>query len=152
MTNKDDNAAKLQAIGASAYAAILEMVEALEAAQAADDSDAEDVARETIESDPLSVEVRDGWKLPGTESDGPEEFRILLSTGGPATRIVGELNEHGEPCGNIQLQSSQDWFQPWTAWRVERGENEAFDDYEKRYMRAEEVILTYCRQFYFGGC
>lgn len=45
-------------------------------------------AEQMIHEDPLSVLVRDGWREPGGHTDeGPEEYEILLSTGGPATRI-----------------------------------------------------------------
>jgi hypothetical protein len=63
---------------------------------AAGECESQDEARERIEEDPLSVEVRSDWTTPGEEMT-PAEFCILLGTGGPATRIVGELDEHGEP-------------------------------------------------------
>ncbi len=53
-------------------------------------------------------------------------------TGGPATRIIGELNEHGEPT-RARLQV-QDWGTPWTDYRG--GD--------------QETLLTYARCFYFG--
>ncbi len=91
----------------------------------------EDDARETIQEDPLSVEVRSAWHTPGAEAS-PDEFKILLSTGGPATQIIGELNEHGEPI-TAQLQA-QDWFTSWTTYRE----------------ADEETLLKYCQQFFFG--
>ncbi len=67
----------------------------------------EDAMREA----PLSVEIREGWKGPGDGASlDPEEFRVLLSTGGPALRIKGELN-HGEP-SRCWLEI-QDWGTPW---------------------------------------
>lgn len=70
---------------------------------------------ELIEEDmreaPLSVEIREGWKGPGDGASlEPEEFRILLTTGGPALRIKGELNHH-EP-SRCWLEA-QDWGTPW---------------------------------------
>ena len=59
----------------------------------------------------LSVEVRSGWQSPDEHLD-PEEFQILLTTGGPALRLVGELED---------LQPCRSWFEgqdggtPWTA-------------------------------------
>jgi hypothetical protein len=91
----------------------------------------EDEARQTINEDPLSVQVRSGWANSAEEFE-PEEFEILLCTGGPACRIVGDIGEHGEP-ERPRLQH-QDWGTPWT---------EYFDV-------DREVLLTYCRQFYFG--
>jgi hypothetical protein len=89
---------------------IREMIDALNAAEEVDDSDAIDAARQTIEEDALSVEVRSGWHSPGGESE-PEEYRILLCTGGPAVQIIGDLNEHMEP-SRARLMY-QDWFTPW---------------------------------------
>jgi hypothetical protein len=61
---------------------------------------------------PLAVDVRSGWTRP--DELEPEEFQILLSTGGPALRIVGDLNAHLEPC-SARLEH-QDWNTPWTKW------------------------------------
>jgi hypothetical protein len=75
-----------------------------------------DVVAEWIEDEmrnaPLSVEIRSGWREPGDgDSVDPDEFRILLSTGGPALRVMGEL-EHCEP-SRCWLEC-QDWGTPWT--------------------------------------
>lgn len=60
---------------------------------------------------PLSVEIRSGWRCPDEDASmEPEEFRILLSTGGPALQIRGELNR-GEP-DRCWLEH-QDWGTPW---------------------------------------
>lgn len=60
----------------------------------------------------LSVEIRGGWKEPGDgASMDPDEFRILLTTGGPALRIMGELDSC-EP-SRCWLEH-QDWGTPWT--------------------------------------
>jgi hypothetical protein len=66
-----------------------------------------DYAREL----PLSVLVRSDWHAPGSEYE-PAQFELLLSTGGPAVRIIGELDHHREPY-RPQLQY-QDWGIPWT--------------------------------------
>ncbi len=99
-----------------------------------DDFTNADEVRERIEEGPLSVQVRSGWYSPGMSSDDakPEEFEILLSTGGPALRIVGDLDEYGQP-SRPRLQY-QDWGTSWT---------EHFDvDRDK--------LLAYCACFYFG--
>jgi len=70
----------------------------------------EEDARQRIQEDPLSVEVRSDWASPGEELTAGE-FRILLCTGGPAVQIRGELNR-GEPC-RAWLEY-QDWGTPWT--------------------------------------
>jgi hypothetical protein len=104
--------------------------------EAAGDCESQDDARERIQEDPLSIEVRSDWHTIDSDPDmnKPAEFCILLGTGGPAVRIIGELNEHGEPT-RARLQT-QDWFTPWTDYR---GDAISSDD-----------LLTYCQQFYFG--
>ena len=98
------------------------------------DSDDMDDAQQDIDQSALDVQVRDGWKSPGAESDGPEEFEILISTGGPASRIVGDLDEHGQVV-NARFEF-QDWFKPWTAAHLSDGEN--------------ATILEWAQTFYFG--
>lgn len=93
-----------------------------------------DSVREGICECPLSVEVRSGWYAPGEcNASAPEEFMILLSTGGPALRIMGELGEHNEP--TRAWLEYQDWGTPWT------------HHYVKDF---SETLLTFCQQFYFG--
>src|SRR3990167_2842372 len=95
-----------------------------------------DDARQRIEEDALSVEVRSGWYSPGARDADtkPAEYNILLCTGGPACRIIGRLSEYGEP-ETAELQV-QDWFTPWTAMRP----LVAPDDYD-----SEPVLLDYAR-------
>lgn len=85
---------------------------------------------------PLTVLVRSGWHSPGEDADS-EEFEILLSTGGPACRIIGELDR-----GSVAWQSGcrpviqhQDWFKPWI---------------ESSYGIDTNALLWFCEQFYFG--
>lgn len=135
MSNEADlQRAREQAAGQ--YSAILEMVERMRAAEDGGD-DEMDSAREAIEQDALSVQVRDDWRSPGASSEGAAEYEILLCTGGPAVRIVGEL-DRGEPT-NAMIQF-QDWFVPWTDWRGP----DLPDSYD------EDVLLAYVRVFYFG--
>ena len=86
---------------------------------------------------PLTVLVRSGWYFPGSPETEPAEFEILLSTGGPACRIIGELDG-----GLVAWQSGcrpvlqhQDWFKPWT---------------ESDYDIDTNALLWFCEQFYFG--
>jgi len=90
------------------------------------------VAIQTIYDDPLSVQVRSGW-ADSKEDFEPEEFAILLCTGGPAVRLIGEL-DNGEPT-SVRVQF-QDWFTPWEDYPITSEE--------------EEKVLVYCRHFYFG--
>jgi len=132
---EESNEAKLERIGANAYRVIAEMVTAMRAADESEDQSAIEAAREAIEQDPLSVEVRGGWRNAGEMDDGtPEEFKILLGTGGPAVRIVGELNRGEVTSARLE---AQDWFLPWTEYRG------GPSDYES-------VLLNYCRCFVFG--
>lgn len=111
----------MEDIGKGAYAMIAEMVAALnvdydrleELMDREDLSDDErgelmmlkivagecksrDDALERIQQNALCVEVRSGW-TPVGDMLTAEEFAILITTGAPAVRIRGELNEHNEP-------------------------------------------------------
>jgi hypothetical protein len=90
----------------------------------------EDDAREVIQQDPLEVQVRSDWTNPGDPLEA-SEFMILLCTGGPAVRIVGELNR-GEPC-RAWLEY-QDWGTGWTQWFGARS----------------ETLCEYASNFFFG--
>lgn len=91
----------------------------------------EDSAREEIQNSPLSVQIRSGWVTPG-ETMEAAEFEILLTTGGPALRIRGELDDSKEP--DRAWLEYQDWGTPWT-----------------QYFEVEQAtLLAYCRCFYFG--
>ena len=116
---------------------IRELVAALEEAEAdiGDRTGEErDEARQAIEEDALSVEVRSDWHEIGGDSD-PGEYRILLCTGGPAVRIVGRLNQYSEP-ESARLEY-QDWFTEWQEL-ILSSEDDA-------------TLLTYAQCFYFGG-
>lgn len=86
-----------------------EAEELAELETAAGDCEDEDDARQRIADDPLSVEYRATWQ-PG-ETPEPEEMIILLTTGGPAVRIVAEFGYGGIRRARLQVQ---DWFTPWT--------------------------------------
>jgi len=112
---------------------IREMVKALKDSEKLTADDQEN-ARQAIEEDPLEVSVRDNWYSPGSEAENkPTDFSILLCTGGPAVRIVGELSAYGEP-ERVKIQF-QDWFTGW----------------ESLWLTAEEEadVLTYARCFYY---
>ena len=95
---------------------------------------AESISRE-IDEDPLSIQWRSGWETVGAELE-PAEFEVLLSTGGPATRIVGDLDPTFlMPC-RPRLQH-QDWFKPWT-------------EYLDATSAQSEALEWYCGMFYFG--
>lgn len=112
----------LEGLHAATVAALVELAQALKDAQDADDYAAAESAERAIGEDPLSIMVRDGWRTLESESQGAEEFEILLSTGGPASRIYGTLDGHGG-VENFQIEV-QDWGIPWQSCSVLTDEQE----------------------------
>ena len=110
-----------------------DMVELEELGKAAADCESREDAEQRIQEDPLSIEVRSDWRNVDEMDATPDEFCILLGTGGPATRIIGELRDNEPYRARLQVQ---DWGTPWTDYR---GDAVSSDD-----------LLTYCRCFYFG--
>ena len=104
-----------------------EELEKLEA-EAGDCTD-EDDANTRIQDDPLSIELG-GWWSPGGEPV-PTEYRILLTTGGPAVQITGNLGEHNE--ASSATLEVQDWGKPWTSFYCD-----------------EDVLLSYVGRLYLG--
>ena len=99
----------------------------IEAGECADS----DEARENVQNDALSVEVRSGWDIVGGDTSAAE-FRIVLCTGGPHVEIRGEL-DNGTPSRAWMMY--QDWGTPLT-----------------RYFDIEQsTLLAYCQEFYFEG-
>ena len=97
----------------------------------AGDCESEEQARERIQEDALSVEVRSSWASLGSTLEA-DEFKIVLCTGGPHVEIRGEIGTYGEP-SRAWIQY-QDWGTPMTQ----------FFDIE------QSTLIEYCRQFYFG--
>ena len=93
----------------------------------------QEAAKQRIWEDPLELSIRDDWHAPN-EGGEAIDYLILLCTGGPAVRIIGELDKWTEP--ETARLEYQDWFTPW--------ENYPLDAQE------EETLLNYARQFYFG--
>ena len=119
---------------------IVDMMEALKTAQESGSVEFEgydydeDKMREHIDQNALSVEVRNSWHTPGSEST-PDEFSILLCTGGPAVRLIGSLSEHCEP-ERVRVEF-QDWGTGWAEWMGITSEQRA-------------TVLSYCQLHYFG--
>ena len=109
----------------------IEAEELAELEDAAGECESREDAETRIQEDALSVEVRGAWHTLG-EPEILTDFNILLSTGGPATRIRGEIDQHGEP--SRAWLEVQDWGTPWTQY---------FDI-------EQDTLLTYARCFYFG--
>lgn len=100
-----------------------------------DDDEVRCGIEDEIHEYPLSIMVRDGWYFPCDDSrNSPEEYQILLATGGPAYRIVGDLGDCCQPASaTFQFK---DWFKPWT--------DAELSDQELR------VLLRFAQQFSYG--
>jgi len=106
--------------------------EKAELEEAAGECTSREEAEQRIQEDCLSVEVRADWHAVGDTPDVANgQFVLLLSTGGPASRIRGELS-NGEP--HRAWLEVQDWGTPWTQY---------FDI-------EQNTLLAYARCFYFG--
>lgn len=96
--------------------------------EAGECDDRED-AEQRIQEDALSVRVF-GERIEGEWQ--ADKFELLLATGGPAVRIMGELDDNCEP--DRAWLEVQDWGTQWT-----------------QYFKADqETLLAYARCFYFG--
>lgn len=98
-----------------------------------------DGLRERATEAALSVQVRSDWHNPGEQGEAGE-FSILLTTGGPALRIRGELDrgapvERGAPVNPVM--EWQDWGTPWTEYTPEA------EDWE-------EALEWFLGCYYFG--
>ena len=99
-----------------------EAEELAEMEETAGDYESREEAEQAIWENPLDISFRSGW-TGNTEDMTPEEFQILLCTGGPAVRIMGELDHHGQPCR--AWIEYQDWGTPWTM--LFEGQEDALD-------------------------
>jgi hypothetical protein len=136
---------------------IREMVAALEALESGETEETTidgdtytdpDEVRERIQESALSVRVRSGWFEPQAElidaTRRPAEFEILLTTGGPALRIIGELDDYGQ-ANNARLEY-QDWGTPWTQFSLFTHDGKTIQEASA----AESDVLTFAQCFYFG--
>lgn len=82
-----------------------------ELTEQSDGFDSRDEVLESLEENPLEIQFRSDWESSRDELS-PSEFAILLCTGGPAVRIRGYLDNHGNP-SNAWVEY-QDWGTPWT--------------------------------------
>ena len=105
--------------------------------------DTEESITERAREEALSVEFRSGWHS-STEDMQPEEFKILLSWGGPACQIIGKLNEYREPT-DIEIQY-QDWGTCWESLQL----NSHYADKSPNITSDYEALEWFCNCFYFG--
>ena len=94
-----------------------------------------DSLRERVLEAPLSVQVRDGWRSPYGKPNGPEEFMILLTTGGPALRIIGDIDQHC--CPESPRLEWQDWGEPWTELETTNEEDDALRVFAEQFNYGE---------------
>jgi hypothetical protein len=133
MNDQQDKFAGARENARAWFISIEDMLKALDQSVHHDATDADhESAERAIHESVLSVMVRDGWRQPGTQSeDGPDEYEILLSTGGPALRIWGTLDDHCRP--NSAVLQMQDWGTQW-----------------ERYPAPEATLLRFVQVFWFG--
>lgn len=110
---------------------IKEMVSKLDA----EDDEVRESAEVRIHEDPLSVQVRNSeWQNASDYMNSvpePNEYKILLCWGGPAVRIVGDLDEYNEPdSADIQYQ---DWFTAWESLDINAEDEEALMEYARQF-------------------
>ena len=101
--------------------------------QESNDYNQQDELRESVLNSALSVEFRSGWYSSLNDELVPEEFKILLTWGGPALRIIGELDNYGPVNPKLQFQ---DWGTPWTDFEITEDQQDALN--------------WFCNCFYFG--
>ena len=99
--------------------------------------------REKAQDEALSVEFRSGWSS-NLENMEPEEFKILLSTGGPACQIIGKLDQYKQPT-DIEIQY-QDWGTPWEPLQL----NSTYADKSPNITSDYQALEWFCNCFYFG--
>jgi len=106
--------------------------------------DTEEAIVERAREQALSVEFRSGWSCSPDDLGGPEEFKILLSTGGPACQIRGSLSPYQHP-EDIEIQY-QDWGTPWESLQL----NSTYADKSPNITSDYEALEWFCNCFYFG--
>ena len=90
---------------------------------------------------PLSLLVRSGWydpsHFPLKEDKQPSEYEILLSTGGPALRIIGDLDNGKPDSARLEIQ---DWGVPW----------QEANGTDIDYAELDTALLWFAGHFYYG--
>jgi len=118
---------------------LTEWIKALDVAEEEGEAELEgetldaEAIQDRIQEDPLSVRIRSDWHTPNGDANAGE-YELLLCTGGPAVRIVGELSEHHDP-QTAQIEC-QDWFAPWREMPTDSDE--------------QAVMVRYACPFYYG--
>jgi len=140
-STKEKNHALTNCVGQ--LESIKELYRNYKEAESNDDYEAQDAIREEALNDALSVEFRSGWNT-NSEDMKAEEFKILLSWGGPACRIIGKLDDFNQPT-DIEIQY-QDWGTPWENLIL----NPHYADLNINITNDQEALEWFCNCFYFG--
>ena len=103
----------------------------------------EDDLRKEAEQSVLSVEYRQScWQSVGSKLVA-SQGRLLLTFGGPSCQIITDLDNHGEPSGNVEIQY-QDWFKPWQGyWPSDDVDNASNDE-------ARTALEWFVSLFFYG--
>lgn len=98
--------------------------------------DFQEALEQYVQQMSLTVMVRSDWQPVGSTFEA-QQFEILLSTGGPACRILGYLDRGSVAweAGCRPVIQHQDWFKPWT---------------ESTYNVDTNALVWFCEQFYYG--
>ncbi len=85
---------------------------------------------------PLGVSVRGTWHAPGDTETAivPVAYQVLLTTGGPGLRLIGDLDSDRIPV-SVRVEYC-DWGVPWTEWT-------GYAD--------EEALLWFVELFWWAG-
>jgi len=113
------------------------LIEEMDWAEDPDREGVEDALRDLVQEDPLEVRIREDWHALDEVADAAE-YMILISTGGPALRMIGTIDRNSrlegfEPA-SARLQH-QDWNTPWTDY-ISPG--------------SEDALIWYASQFHWG--
>lgn len=94
----------------------------------------EDSALTAIKEGHYGIQVRGDWHNVGEQDmEDAVEYIITLGGGGPASRIIGEL-DRGQPTS--AAYEFQDWFKPWTKAETTNEQ--------------DETLLEWVSVLYFG--
>ena len=125
-TNNKQDAEKMQHAISNGQGWAESIEELYDRWEAAEGDEEEEALRESTEIEvwegPLSIEYRSEWVScrewgPGEDPENSPakcEYRILLSTGGPALQITGRFPDFCSNWVNDWEYQVQDWLTPWT--------------------------------------
>ena len=125
----DNNHARDAAYSTAAH--IARLIRLRERCNAADHGEWGEAIQQQIDEMPLSVLVRSGWHDPQRRAGEAGEYEVLLSTGGPAVRITGPLNQWDEP--DDAFLQCQDWGTPWQPVALDHDTQLALQDFAQNF-------------------